>query len=91
MKGTIINSRIPYGWRKIICFWSEIGYDLSEKGNVKDNFFIKNFLLADYKSDAAGETENYNAYGIEGTLFDGINLSFDDGSQGSYDLIGLMA
>ena len=72
---------------KLFVSGSEIGYDLSEKGNVKDRLFYEKFLLADYKSDAAGgKQNNYNAYGIEGTLFDGINLSFDDGSQGNYDV-----
>ena len=72
---------------KLFISGSEIGYDLSEKGDEKDKLFYEKFLLADYKSDAAGGRQNnYNAYGIEGTLFDGINLSFDDGSQGSYDV-----
>ena len=72
---------------KLFISGSEIGYDLSEKGDEKDKLFYEKFLLADYKSDAAGGRQNnYNAYGIGGTLFDGINLSFDDGSQGSYDV-----
>ena len=72
---------------KLFVSGSEVGYDLSDKGNTNDKLFYEKFLRANYISDAAGGRQaNYNAYGVQGTLFDGINLSFDDGTQGSYDV-----
>jgi len=72
---------------KLFVSGSEVGYDLSDKGNTNDKLFYEKFLRANYISDAAGGRQtNYNAYGVQGTLFDGVNLSFDDGTQGSYDV-----
>ena len=72
---------------KLFVSGSEVGYDLSDKGDNNDKLFYEKFLRANYISDAAGGRQaNYNAYGVQGTLFDGINLSFDDGTQGSYDV-----
>ena len=72
---------------KLFVSGSEIGYDLSDKGDTNDKLFYEKFLRANYISDAAGGRQgNYNAYGVQGTLFDGVNLSFDDGTQGSYDV-----
>ena len=72
---------------KLFVSGSEVGYDLSDKGDTNDKLFYEKFLRANYISDAAGGRQsNYNAYGVQGTLFDGVNLSFDDGTQGSYDV-----
>ena len=72
---------------KLFVSGSEVGYDLSDKGDNNDKLFYEKFLRANYISDAAGGRQaNYNAYGVQGTLFDGVNLSFDDGTQGSYDV-----
>ena len=66
---------------------SEIGYDMSEKGNNSDRIFYENILKAEYISDAAGGTSG--VYEIEGTpnsLFNGYTFSFDNGENGNYDV-----
>ncbi|MDC0234974.1 glycosyl hydrolase family 18 protein [Candidatus Marinimicrobia bacterium] len=66
---------------------SEIGYDLSEKGNVPDQLFYAKFLKAEYLTDAAaGKQGTYDATGVSGTLMDDISFSFDNGSNGTYDV-----
>ena len=66
---------------------SEIGYDLSEKGNVPDQLFYEKFLKAEYLTDAAaGKQGTYDATGVSGTFMDDISFSFDNGSNGTYDV-----
>ena len=66
---------------------SEIGYDLSEKGNVPDQLFYDKFLKAEYLTDAAaGKQGTYDATGVSGTFMDDISFSFDNGSNGTYDV-----
>ena len=72
---------------RILISGSEIGYDLSEKGNNSDKIFYENILKAEYVSDAAGGTGG--VYEIEGTsnsLFDGYVFNFDNGENGNYDV-----
>ena len=72
---------------KLFISGSEIGYDLFEKGNVKDKLFYEKFLRAEYKADAAGGKQgNYNIIGTQGSLFEGLTFSFDDGTHGTYDV-----
>ena len=66
---------------------SEIGYDLSEKGNLPDQLFYDKFLKAEYLTDAAaGKQGTYDATGVSGTFMDDISFSFDNGSNGTYDV-----
>ena len=66
---------------------SEIGYDLSEKGDISDNIFYEQILKAEYILDAAaGKQGTYRASGNPGTLLDGINITFDNGNFGTYDV-----
>ncbi len=53
---------------------AEIGWDLDFLGSAPDYF--NDVLLSDFASDDAG---TYNAIGVFGTLFEGVDLSFDDG------------
>ena len=56
---------------KLFISGSEIGYDLFEKGNVKDKLFYEKFLRAEYKADAAGGKQgNYNIIGTQGSIPD---------------------
>ena len=67
---------------KLFISGSEIGYDLSEKGDEKDKLFYEKFLRAEYKADAAGGKQgNYNIIGTQGSLFEGLTFSFDDGEE----------
>ncbi len=67
---------------------SEIGYDLSAQGDTDDQQFFHQYLKAQYISDAAGGHQGvYSGYGVDGSLFAGINsILFDDGSHGTYDV-----
>jgi hypothetical protein len=55
---------------------AEIGFDLVSQGGGPS--FYGPVLRAAYVSDDAG---TYDAAGIAGTIFDGISLTFDNGSQ----------
>ncbi len=66
---------------------AEIGYDLSQKGSSAEKSFYENYLKAQYVKDAPGGAgEVYSAIGSGGTIFDGLQIQFDDGSHGSYDV-----
>ena len=68
---------------------SEIGWDLVELEPAIDNIqvddsqFYSEFLKAQYVADDAGV---YSAGGIDGTIFEGLSFSFDDGTHGTYDV-----
>ncbi len=67
---------------------SEIGYDLVDQGNSLDQDFYSNYLKAEYVTDAAGgQSGVYQAWGVSGSIFDGINaINFDNGTHGTYDV-----
>ena len=82
----ILKSYLKNGGRLFVS-GSEIGYDLSEKGNVNDQLFFENYLKAKYIADAAGGKQGtYGATGVSGTLMGDIAFSFDNGSNGTYDV-----
>jgi hypothetical protein len=59
---------------------AEIGWDLDEQDNGRT--FYENSLKANYVSDDAG---TYAASGSVGSIFEGLTIAFDDGSQ-SYNV-----
>ncbi len=60
---------------------SELGYDLVEYG--RDASFFRDYLRADYLGDNAG---TYDFAGVAAGIFDGLGGSFDDSTQGTYDV-----
>lgn len=62
---------------------SDVGWDLVEEGTAADQAFFQNYLRAAYVDDDA---HTYSVVGVGGTIFDGLSFSFDDGTQGSYDV-----
>ncbi len=75
------------GGGRLFVSGSEVGYDLSEKGDLNDQLFYEKFLKAEYLADAAGGKQGtYSATGVAGTLLADVSLSFDNGSHGTYDV-----
>lgn len=67
---------------KLIISGSEVGYDLSEKGDIKDQEFYNNYLKASFISDAAaGKQGTYATSGVSGTFLDGFSFQFDNVSH----------
>ncbi|QDS98250.1 golvesin C-terminal-like domain-containing protein [Adhaeretor mobilis] len=64
------------GGGKLFLSGSEVAWDLDALSNGES--FYNNSLRASYSSDDAG---TYNAQGVTGSIFEGLSLSFDDGSQ----------
>lgn len=64
------------GGGKLFVSGAEIGWDLDNLNNGRS--FYNGSLRADYVADDAG---TYNATGVAGSIFDGLNLQFDDGSD----------
>jgi hypothetical protein len=71
---------------------SEIGWDLVEKadtlndysnGSANDTPFFQDYLKATYVQDDAN---SYSATGVAGSIFEGISLTFDDGTNGTYNV-----
>ncbi len=63
---------------------SEIGYDLVEQGSSEDKAFYRDYLKAEYVLD---RVPTHTVSGVTSSIFDDLlNLLFDDGSQGSYDV-----
>jgi len=60
---------------------SEVGYDLIEMGSTADIEFYNQILQADYLADDAGVN---SALGVSGTIFAGLDITFDDGAHGIY-------
>ncbi len=67
---------------------SEIGYDLEEQGSNTDKDFYRNYLKANYISDAAGGYQGvYSGYGLPNTIFNDIEyINYDNGNQGTYNV-----
>ena len=61
---------------------SEVAWDLDNMGSSTDRDFIHDYLKTGYGSDDANA---YTVNGVEGTLFDGLTLHYDDGSHGVYE------
>ena len=55
---------------------AEIGWDLDNLGNGQS--FYEETLRANYVADDAN---TYNVQGVPGSIFDGLNFAFDDGTQ----------
>jgi hypothetical protein len=64
------------GGGKLFVSGAEIGWDLDSQGGGQA--FYNNTLRADYVSDDAN---SYTAIGAAGSIFAGVNLSFDNGTQ----------
>jgi spore germination protein YaaH len=63
---------------------SEIGYDLVEQGNSEDQAFYRDYLKAEYVAD---RVPTHTVSGIVSSIFeDLVNLTFDNGLQGTYDV-----
>lgn len=61
---------------------SEVGYDLVELGSTGDADFYHQILKAEYVTDDAGVN---TVEGVTGTIFDGLDFAFDDGTHGIYE------
>jgi len=82
----LVQDYILNGGRLLVS-GSEIGYDMSEKGNNSDRIFYENILKAEYVSDAAGGTSGvYEIEGVPNSLFNGYTFNFDNGENGNYDV-----
>jgi hypothetical protein len=63
------------GGGKLFVSGAEIGYELEAQGGGAS--FYNNTLKTDYVADAGG---SYTASGTSGSIFQGISLTFDDGT-----------
>ncbi|MGI9457978.1 MAG: fibronectin type III domain-containing protein [Aeoliella sp.] len=77
---TLVSAYLT-GGGKLFVSGAEIGWDLEAQGNGQS--FYNNSLRADYVSDDAN---TYDAQGAAGSIFAGLSFSFDDGTQGFYDV-----
>jgi uncharacterized lipoprotein YddW (UPF0748 family) len=76
----LLGTYLDAGGRLLIS-GSEIGYDLVEMG--RDPSFYHDYLQASYLGDDAG---TYHFAGVPGGILDGLAGSFDDSTQGTYDV-----
>jgi cell wall-associated NlpC family hydrolase len=67
---------------KIFITGSEVGWDLDYKGSSSDKSFFHNFLKTSYHQD---DSESYSVNGVQGTVFAGLTLHYDDGTKGIYE------
>ena len=72
---TLVNAYLLSGGNLFVS-GSEIGWDLDQLNNGRS--FYNNTLKANYVADDAN---TYSAAGVVGSVFEGINLAFDDGTQ----------
>jgi spore germination protein YaaH len=83
---TLVQNFLKNGGRLFVS-GSEVGYDLSDKGELDDQQFYEKYLKAEYYSDAAaGKQGTYSATGITETLLNNVSINFDNGSHGTYDV-----
>lgn len=77
---------------KLFVSGAEVGYDLVAKGNTANNYsngnendtpFFNDYLKTVYVNDDAA---TYQIRGISGTVFNGRNFYFDDGTHGTYNV-----
>jgi len=79
------------GGGRLFVSGSEIGWDLDyragsttyKNGHANDRTFYNDYLRAGYAGDDAA---THNAAGTAGSIFDGLSLTFDDGTHGAYDV-----
>lgn len=64
------------GGGKLFASGAELGWDLDQLNNGR--VFYNSVLRADYVADDAN---TYNASGVAGSIFAGVNLTFDNGSN----------
>jgi len=84
---TKIQEYLAAGEHNFLISGAEIGYDLSQKGSSSEKTFYENYLKAQYLKDAPGGAgEVYSAFGLGGSVFDGVQIQFDDGSHGTYNV-----
>lgn len=69
---TMVKAYLENGG-KLFVSGSEIGWDLSSRGDAADKLFYANYLKAAYVSDGAGVL---NASGVAGTVFQGLSVRF---------------
>jgi hypothetical protein len=62
---------------------SEIGYQLARPSGGEDPAFYNKYLKAEY---VGNDASTYNFGDVEGDIFNGISGSFDDSTQGYYDV-----
>lgn len=86
MEQELIQEFMKLGGRLFVS-GSEIGYDLVEKGSTNDKLFYEKILKSEYVSDAAaGKKGIYSATGVNGSILETLNITFDDGNHGTYDV-----
>jgi hypothetical protein len=66
------------GGGRLFVSGAEIAWDLVAQGTASDTTFYQNTLKASYAGDDAN---SYSAVGTAGSIFEGISLSFDNGTQ----------
>jgi uncharacterized lipoprotein YddW (UPF0748 family) len=69
------------GGGRLLISGAETGYDLVEEG--RDPAFFHDYLRAEYVGDDA---QTYDFAGVAGGPFDGLVSSFDDSTNGTYDV-----
>jgi uncharacterized lipoprotein YddW (UPF0748 family) len=69
------------GGGRLLISGAELGWDLVDQG--RDPTFYRDYLRAEYQGDSAG---TYDFFGMTGGIFDGLVGSFDDSTQGTYDV-----
>ena len=62
---------------------SEIGYQLARPNGGEDPAFYNQYLKAEY---VGNDASTYNFSDVEGDIFNGISGSFDDSTQGYYEV-----
>jgi hypothetical protein len=72
---TLVTTYLSAGG-KLLVSGSEIGWDLDAQNNGRA--FYNNQFRADYVADDAG---TYSVSGVAGSIFAGLNFSFDNGSK----------
>jgi hypothetical protein len=80
------------GGGRLFVSGAEIGWDIDNRadsttyknGSPNDRPFYNNYLRASYVGDDA---QTYQAQGAAGTIFAGLSFSFDNGTQGTYDVV----
>ena len=77
----LIKTYLQQGGKMFIT-GSEVAWDLDYMGDTGDKNFIHNFLMTEYDLD---DSESYTVTGVNGTLFEGLTLHYDDGTKGVYE------
>ncbi|WP_428305893.1 fibronectin type III domain-containing protein [Lacipirellula sp.] len=75
LEQTAVSAYLANGG-KLFLSGSEIGWDLDSQGGGVS--FYNNVLKADYVADDAA---SYNATGVAGSIFAGLSVAFDNGTQ----------